>query len=182
MADAFVTMIRLAAAVDGGRVFGSRGPEVRVHVRAEHLEAGKGFGWIEGQATTVSLRTVERLICTVGALPIAFHDDGRPLKLGRSQRLFSKAQRIAMAARDGGCVLPGCDRPPSWTEAHHIDEWDAHHGDTDVDVGVLLCRYHHMWVHDTGARIVRVGGAFDLHRAGRAPLRLESKNPIRRAS
>ena len=180
--DAFVTMIRLAAAVDDGRIFGSRAPEVRVHVRAEHLERGKGFGWIEGQSTTISLGTVERLICTVGALPIAFLDDGRPLKLGRSQRLFSAAQRIALAARDGGCLIPGCERPPSWCEAHHIDEWGEHQGDTDVDVGVLLCRHHHMWVHDTGARVARVTGGFEVRRAGRAAMRLESKSPVRRAA
>jgi hypothetical protein len=178
--DAFVTMMRLAAAVDDGRIFGSRAPEVRVHVRAEHLETGKGFGWIEGQSTTISLRTVGRMVCTVGALPIAFHEDGRPLKLGRSQRLFSAAQRIALAARDGGCLMPGCDRPPSWCEAHHIDEWDEHHGATDVDVGVLLCRHHHMWVHDRGARVARIPGGFEVRRRGQATIRLESKNPVRR--
>jgi hypothetical protein len=113
-------------------------------------------------------------------LPIAFHDDGRPLKLGRSQRLFSAAQRIALAARDGGCLMPGCDRPPSWCEAHHIDEWDEHHGATDVDVGVLLCRHHHMWVHDSGARVARIPGGFEVRRPGQATIRLESKNPLRR--
>ncbi len=179
--DAFVAMIRLAAAVDDGRIFGSRAPEVRVHVRAEHLESGEGFGWIEGQSTTISIATAERLICTVGALPILFRDDGRPLKLGRSQRLFSAAQKIALAARDGGCMIPGCDRPPSWCEAHHIDEWERHAGHTDVDVGVLLCRHHHMWVHDTQARVVRSASGFELHRSGFPAMRLESKSPVRPA-
>ncbi len=180
--DAFVAMIRLAAAVDDGRIFGSRRPEVRVHVRAEHLESGHGLGWIEGQSTTISLRTVGRMICTAGALPIAFHDDGRPLRLGRSQRHFSAAQRIALAARDGGCLIPGCERPPSWCEAHHIDEWDEHRGNTDVDVGVLLCRHHHMWVHDTGARVARITAGFEVRRPGQAAIRLESKSPVRRAA
>jgi hypothetical protein len=180
--DSFVTMIRLAAAVDDGRVFGSRAPGVRLHVRAEHLESGHGFGWIEGQSAHASLKTVERLVCTSGALPIVFHDDGRPMKLGRTQRLFSTAQRIAMAARDGGCLIPGCERPPSWCEAHHIDEWERHKGRTDVDVGVLLCQHHHKWVHDTDARISRSTGGFELHRSGHPPLRLVSKSPIRRAA
>lgn len=180
--DAFVTMIRLAAAVDGGQVFGSRPPEVRVHVRAETLERGTGFGWIEGQSSTVSVTTVERFICTVGALPIVFDHDGRPMKLGRSQRLFSAAQRIAIAARDGGCLIPGCERPPSWCEAHHIDEWERHKGETDVDTGVLLCRHHHMWVHDTDARIAQVTGGFELRRAGRPAMQLISKSPVRRAA
>ena len=180
--DAFVTMIRLAAAVDGGQVFGPRAPEVRVHVRAEQLDAGSGFGWFEGQSATVSMKTVERLVCTAGALPIVFHDDGRPMKLGRAQRLFSAAQRIAIGARDGGCLIPGCERPPSWCEAHHIDEWERHKGRTDVDLGVLLCRHHHMWVHDTGARISRSARGFELLRAGHPPVRLVSKSPIRRAA
>jgi hypothetical protein len=110
-----------------------------------------------------------------------FSDDGRPLNLGRSQRLFSAAQRIALAARDGGCLIPGCDRPPSWCEAHHIDEWEKHSGRTDVDAGVLLCRHHHRWVHDLDARIVAVPGGFELRRGGEPPMRLETKNPLRRA-
>jgi len=180
--DAFVAMFRLAAAVDGGTIFGARGPEVRVHVRAEQLERGTGSGWIEGQSVAASLRTVERHICTVGALPILFDDDGRPMKLGRSQRLFSAAQRIAIAARDGGCLIPGCERPPSWCEVHHIDEWEKHRGRTDVDDGVLLCGHHHRWVHDVGARIVRVDGGYELRRMGAPPMRLLSKSPIRRAA
>ena len=30
----------------------------------------------------------------------------------------------------GGCPINGCDRPPSWTEAHHIDQWERDHGKT----------------------------------------------------
>ncbi|WP_242419678.1 HNH endonuclease signature motif containing protein, partial [Frankia sp. CpI1-P] len=31
--------------------------------------------------------------------------------------------RRALAARDRGCTFPGCDRPPSWCEAHHVIHW-----------------------------------------------------------
>ncbi|MEP6482771.1 MAG: HNH endonuclease signature motif containing protein [Rhodoglobus sp.] len=41
--------------------------------------------------------------------------------------------------RDGGCRFPGCDRPPSWCEAHHIVPW-SHGGRTDLADGLLLCR------------------------------------------
>jgi hypothetical protein len=29
-------------------------------------------------------------------------------------------QRRTLAGRDRGCVFPGSDHPPDWTEAHHI--------------------------------------------------------------
>jgi hypothetical protein len=88
-------------------------------------------------------------------VPILFDRDGQVVNVGRDHRLFTHRQRIGLAARDGGCVWPGCDRPPSWCEAHHIDEWDAHHGHTNIADGVLLCRFHHLLVHDRGWRIHR---------------------------
>jgi hypothetical protein len=42
-----------------------------------------------------------------------------------------------------------------------------------------------MWLHDIGARIVRStglhGSAYSLHVPGDPPVRLETKNPVRRA-
>ncbi|WP_345761064.1 HNH endonuclease signature motif containing protein [Diaminobutyricibacter sp. McL0608] len=76
------------------------------------------------------------------------------LDVGRARRLFTGSQRVALAERDGGCRWPGCDRPPSWTEAHHIDPWAAG-GRTDLDDGVLLCRHHHLLLHNNGWRVVR---------------------------
>src|SRR5690606_4902668 len=70
-------------------------------------------------------------------------------------------QRVALAARDGGCRFPDCDRPPSWTEAHHIVPW-SHGGRTDVADGVLLCRHHHMMLHNNGWRIVREHADYTL--------------------
>jgi hypothetical protein len=77
----------------------------------------------------IPARTVSWLACTAWLMLALIDDDGVPLKLGRSKRLFSAAQRLAMAVRDKGCVFPGCDRPPSWCEAHHIQPWGGprHH-------------------------------------------------------
>jgi hypothetical protein len=78
--------------------------------------------------------------------------------------LFSARQRVALAIRDGGCLFPGFERPASYAEAHHIDLY-SQGGCTDLDRGVLLCRFHHMLIHDNGWRITRDGkGAFVLHR------------------
>jgi hypothetical protein len=47
-------------------------------------------------------------------------------------------------------MFPGCERPPSWTEAHHIRHWTRDRGGSDIDDGILLCRHHHRLVHDQG--------------------------------
>jgi hypothetical protein len=54
--------------------------------------------------------------------------------------------------RDGGCVFPGCDRPLSWCEAHHLVHW-LDGGPTDLDNLVLVCRAHHRAVHEGGWRL-----------------------------
>jgi hypothetical protein len=153
--DAFVEMVAVAGRADRGAVFGIRAPAVRVHVRGEALARREGAGRIEGQVDAATLETIERHACEGGMIPIGFDTDGQVVNVGREQRLFTQRQRIGLAARDGGCRFPGCDRPPSWTEAHHIDEFVRHHGRTDIADGVLLCRFHHMLVHNDGWRIVR---------------------------
>jgi len=183
--DALVEMVRIAGAADEGRVFATRKPGVRVHTTLADLDRRAGAGHLEGQGASISIATVERRACADGYLPILFDDCGRALDLGRTQRLFSEKQRVVLAAIWGGCAVAGCDRPPSWTEAHHADEWERDHGDTDVSNGVLLCRHHHMMVHNNGWRIRRRGAEFWLEpppgdALNRVPVRLESKNPVRR--
>ncbi|MBN9607193.1 MAG: DUF222 domain-containing protein [Actinomycetales bacterium] len=153
--DAFVALLRVAADADEGRILGRARPAVRVHVAASALLAGRGAGRIEGETAAVSLSTVQRIACEQGTIPIVLDAQRRPLDVGRAQRLFTARQRIALAARDGGCRYPGCDRPPSWCEAHHIDEWARDRGATDLADGVLLCRFHHLHVHNGGFRVRR---------------------------
>jgi hypothetical protein len=180
MLDGLVQLIRLAAATDDGSLFGVKSPGVRVHVRLSDLRAARGAGYAEGQHSPVSITTVQQHICGGGIIPILFDDDGNALNVGRRQRLFTDRQRIAIAARDGGCMMPDCDRPPSWTEAHHIRPWDDG-GRTDIGNGVALCTHHHLWVHNTGGRITHRGSRWWLHRRdGTPPKELVSKHPLRR--
>ncbi|MFZ0178952.1 MAG: HNH endonuclease signature motif containing protein, partial [Candidatus Dormiibacterota bacterium] len=57
----------------------------------------------------------------------------------------------ALNLRDQGCRFPGCDRPPAWTDGHHIIHWPD--GPTELDNLVSLCRPHHRAVHEQGWRI-----------------------------
>ena len=74
--------------------------------------------------------------------PTIIDRNGVPLALGRSRRLASAGQTMALIARDAGCSFPGCTHPPQWCDRHHILDWILG-GLTDVDNLTLLCRYHH---------------------------------------
>ena len=100
--------------------------------------------------TRVSSGELRRIACTQGILPMVFNGKSLPLDMGRSKRLFTPAQRIAIANRDLGCVTPGCEAPPGWCEGHHWRQDWAHGATTNIDDGALLCSLHHHQAHDQG--------------------------------
>jgi hypothetical protein len=186
MADGLVAMVRLAAGADPAALFGDSRPAVRILVDARDLERGAGSGQLEGQAASVSIETVQRHICATGSVAVVFGADGQPINVGRTQRLFTSAQRLALSARDGGCRFTGCDRPPSWSEAHHIVPW-SRGGPTDIANGILLCRHHHLLVHNNGWGITRHGSDYFLEPPGggdRIPMPSRSRvfNALRRSA
>lgn len=87
------------------------------------------------------------LLGTVSTLTV--DQQGRPLNLGRKQRLASSNQWIAAAVRDRGCVAPGCDRPAAWCQLHHL-RWWSHGGATDLSNLACACSHHHHLIHDEG--------------------------------
>ncbi|MGI5244415.1 DUF222 domain-containing protein [Dactylosporangium sp. CA-139066] len=92
-----------------------------------------------------------RLSCDAHLQQIWQHpDNGLPLKLGRAYRNTPPALRRALAARDPHCRWPGCRIPANWCDSHHLRTWIRDHGNTDVDNLVILCRYHHVSVHERG--------------------------------
>ena len=72
-----------------------------------------------------------------------------PLSAGQRTRLVTPTLRRILVARDGGCRFPGCDRPPAYTQAHHVVFW-ADGGPTTTQNPILLCGFHHHRVHDHG--------------------------------
>ncbi|HEX8093093.1 HNH endonuclease signature motif containing protein, partial [Jatrophihabitans sp.] len=67
---------------------------------------------------------------------------GAVLKHGRTRRIATRTQSLALTARDQGCTFPGCDHPPEHCQRHHIVGW-ADGGTTDLDNLTLLCTFHH---------------------------------------
>ena len=70
---------------------------------------------------------------------------------GRAARLFSRAQRLALGERDGGCA--SCGQNIAYVEAHHIAWWERDTGPTDLSNGVLLCSFCHHMIHRDGWKI-----------------------------
>ena len=100
-----------------------------------------------GQATTsdgtdLSVAAALRMADEAEVIPTVLNDAGGILAVGRSRRIATRTQTLALYARDGGCSFPGCDHPPEWCDRHHIVAW-VDGGRTDLDNLTLLCSYHH---------------------------------------
>jgi uncharacterized protein DUF222/HNH endonuclease len=95
----------------------------------------------------LSPAVLRRMACDARILPMVLGGDGEVLDLGRSERLFTPAQRKAIWHRDRQCTFPGCTIPAQWTDVHHV-EWWSRGGPTNVSNGALLCGRHHTLVHE----------------------------------
>ena len=89
---------------------------------------------------------VRRLSCDGAIQRVVLSPQSAVLDVGRTQRLVTPAIRTALEVRDGGCVIPGCDRPSGWCEAHHIKHWSAG-GETSLQNLALTCSRHHHEIH-----------------------------------
>ncbi len=146
-ADALVELIRRGQGAD---LAATKAPVPEV------ILVDRGRGWaadLDGE--TIRITDVEDLFCDPRFRPIRIGDQGIPLPdFGeRTHRHANGAQRRALALRDGGCVFPGCNCPPSWTDAHHVIRYD-HDGVTELPNLALLCRRHHGVTHRAGWTMV----------------------------
>jgi len=178
--DLIMDVLRAGALADTDTVFGTRQAGIRIitTVTAHHdAAAGRpAVALLEDTNTTLPGWLLAQHTCTTGTIPISLDQNTNPLDLGRETRLYTPTQRIALAIRDGGCPIPGCDRPASYCEAHHIDQWARDHGHTDIDRGILLCHFHHMNLHHHHWRITREGKEdFILHIPDQPPLTLTTR-------
>jgi len=101
----------------------------------------------------VSSKTVERWACDCSVTRVLMQDSV-VIDVGRSKRVISGPTKRALRARDGHCVWPGCDRPASWSDGHHLVHW-IHGGTSDLDNLVLLCHRHHRMVHEDNWQIAK---------------------------
>jgi hypothetical protein len=109
-------------------------------VRAEYATGG-----------TLSLATIERLLCDCDLSRVVMDGPSEVLDLGRSTRTPSDKQFKALVVRDGHCQAKGCKVPWQFCQPHHINWW-TNDGPTDLNNLQLLCWHHHRQAHKHDAQ------------------------------
>jgi hypothetical protein len=159
--DAVMTLIEMAAASPAASRLNGSAPTVNVHVTLDDLQSGRGAGWIDGSTEPIPITTIRQLHCDGDTVTTLFGQHGEVLQHGKTHRLATRRQRRALAARDGGCVIPGCTVPPSRCQAHHVTPWvsqDYLPGRTDLNNLALLCPFHHSTIHTSAWQLVMIHG------------------------
>jgi hypothetical protein len=106
-----------------------------------------------GDGTAIPPAAARRLACDAAIIPVVLGGDGRPLDVGREQRLATADQRRALRVVYRTCAVDGCSTPFHRCEIHHSLEWLRHAGPTDLRHLLPLCSRHHHLVHEGGWRI-----------------------------
>lgn len=113
----------------------SRASRYRVYL---HLDT-QGNGWINKRsALPPALRS--RVLCD-GVIQPVWETEGRPVSVGRAQRIVPARTRRLLEDRDRGCRYPGC-LAMDHLECHHLDHW-LDGGLTDANRLIMLCPFHH---------------------------------------
>jgi hypothetical protein len=143
LADGLVEM----CAITGDR----NGPGVQVTMFADMealTEPSETSGVAELEAgPVIPNETARRLSCDA-MVECVITDHGRTLGVGRRSRLIPAWLRRQLWFRDGGCRFPGCAHL-LWVHGHHRKHW-AEGGPTTLDNLILLCSYHHRFLHEHG--------------------------------
>jgi uncharacterized protein DUF222/HNH endonuclease len=121
-------------------------PHVAVIVDLEALEGQAGRRSEFDHVGPIHPEIVRRLACDASVSRIITKGKSEPLDIGRRTAVVPAPMRRAVIVRDRHCRFPGCDRPPPWCDAHHIEHW-SDGGVTALSNLVLLCRRHHRLVH-----------------------------------
>jgi len=130
--------------------------QIQVTASLETLRSlpGAAAADMEHCSLPISSKTVERLACDCSVTRILLGSDSMVIDVGRAKRTVSGPARKALDVRDRGCTWPGCERPASWCDGHHLKHW-ASGGTNQPDNLTLLCGRHHWMVHEGNWQLVR---------------------------
>ena len=159
-------------APDRPTVAGER-PHLTVTVDSKAL-ASQGPGELDHVGVTDG-SLVRRLACDASVLRVVLAAGSQPLDIGRRTPVVSPAIRRAVIVRDRSCRFPGCERPQSWCDAHHVVHW-ADGGPTSLENLLLVCRPHHRKVHERGGFTLNLEAGHPVFRRSDGSV-LEDRGP-----
>jgi hypothetical protein len=152
-ADALVELGRHGGS--GGKRDGARPrPQLIIRASLDTLAGVKGApaGELEGGGT-VPAETVQRYACDSAISRITGQGELEH-ELNHASRTLPASTRRALESRDRHCVFPGCTRPLTWCDGHHLVWW-TRGGATALPNLAMICRPHHRMVHEEAWRLER---------------------------
>ncbi|WP_312348514.1 DUF222 domain-containing protein [Actinomyces sp.] len=151
--DAFGGVLTVAAGVPDMPLLGGAPPTLVVTIDQDQLDDPLGAGFLSGTHdeadSAVDASTAHHAGCSGQVQTLVTSRSGGIRELSSPSRIFTAHQRRAIAVRDGGCCIPGCEVPATWCEVHHVHE-HARGGPTHTDNGATLCWHHHRQLHALG--------------------------------
>jgi uncharacterized protein DUF222/HNH endonuclease len=130
--------------------------QIIITMSAEQLRDRTGYA----QTSFGQLISIPEALRLAGEADLALmlcDGKGAVLAEHRTKRIATRSQTLALIARDKGCSFPDCDRPPEWTQRHHIIAWQDG-GLTNLDNLTLVCRAHHRRFETEGWQCVMRDG------------------------
>jgi hypothetical protein len=129
-----------------------------------------------GSGALIPNDTARRLACDC-VVETVITDGSVIIGVGRNSRTVPGWLRRLVIHRDGGsCRFHGCDNK-QWLQVHHIVHWSKG-GTTDLDNLILLCGFHHRFVHEQGWSITTGSGGGFQFRKPDWTLYPETKSPL----
>jgi len=143
-------------------------PQLTVHVDLEALVDDPSSGVSEiSRGPVIANETARRLACDA-VVEAAVYRDNIVVGVGGNSRTVPGWLRRLVEARDHHCRWAGCDRT-RWVQLHHRQHW-VDGGPTDLDNLILLCGFHHRFVHEHGWHITTSDdGAFQFRKPDWTP-------------
>lgn len=135
--DTLMTALRSGQVPNSGGVAAT----IQVTMTKEQAETASGLA-LTGHGALIPVPVALSLAGDAQVQTVVTTKVGAIEAYSSTHRIFTAAQRLAMAVRDGGCSMPGCTIPAAWTQAHHIIEY-SDGGPTTIINGTLLCGDHH---------------------------------------
>ena len=155
IADSFVATGSEHGVEGNGAATGAERTQLFVHLSEQRLDPDGPLEATLQDGTTLSPQALLRLACDCKLVPVRTGEGGQILDVGRQTRSTPRRLRRAVMARDRKCCFPGCDNV-AFLDTHHIEHW-AQGGETTLANLVLLCRHHHVAVHERGFGLERKG-------------------------
>jgi Domain of unknown function (DUF222)/HNH endonuclease len=173
LADA---LVEIAGAFLSGKIANAGNPDIYqvvVHVGTEALTAAPSADvsaetpighpahpsrcHIE-DGPAISPATAQAIACSASISWMLHDHKGNPLDVGRRHRTPPPALRRAVRERDNyRCQYPGCNSRK--VQIHHIRHWSKG-GKTKLRNLLLLCRAHHIIIHDLNYGITTAADGF----------------------